>query len=92
MRSDSPFSEARCVARRMLLFRQRNSRDARLQQFGKVERETTPAAADLEHAFSRLEDQLGGDMPLLGELSVVEGAVRPLEVGAAVLPIGIEEQ
>ncbi len=92
MRSDSPFSEARLSASVCCSSDSVIPGDARLQQFGKVEREATPAAADVEHAFAGLEDQLGGDVPLLGELGVVEGLVRPLEVGAAVLPVGIQEQ
>ena len=36
--------------------------------------------------------QLGGEMPFLGELRVVERRVRRFEIGAAVLPVGIEEE
>ena len=41
---------------------------------------------------SRLDQQLGGEMALLGELRVVERLVRVLEIGAAILPVGVEEQ
>ena len=57
-----------------------------------VEREAAPAAADVEHAAVRLDEKLGRDQPLLGELRLLERAVRALEVGAAVLLVGIEEQ
>ena len=39
-----------------------------------------------------LHQQLGGEVPLLGELRVVERLFGMFEIGAAVLPVGIEEQ
>ena len=42
--------------------------------------------------WSGFEQELGGEMALLGELRVVERLVRVLEIGAAVLPVGVEEQ
>ena len=57
-----------------------------------VEPEAAPAAADVEHAAVRLDEQLGRNQPLLGQLRFLQRAVGPLEVGAAVLLVGIEEQ
>ena len=57
-----------------------------------VERKAAPAAADIEHAAVRLDEKLGRNQPLLGQLCLLQRAVRPLEVGAAVLLVGIEEQ
>jgi hypothetical protein len=37
-----------------------------------IERQAAPAAADIEHALSRLEQQLGGDMPLLVSLCLLQ--------------------
>ncbi len=31
-------------------------------------------------------------MTLLGELGVVERLIRPFEIGAAILPVGVEEE
>ena len=39
-----------------------------------------------------LDQQLRGEVALLGELRVVERLIRLLEIGAAVLPVGVEEQ
>src|SRR5205823_1917256 len=50
-----------------------------------------PARADVEHALSRLDGELGGKVALLGELRLLEvGAFG--EVAAGILPVGIEEQ
>jgi hypothetical protein len=38
------------------------------------------------------EQQLGGEVTLLGELGVVERLLRALEIATAVLPVGVEEQ
>jgi len=38
------------------------------------------------------DQQLGGEMTLLGELGIVKGLVRCLEIGAAILLVGIEEE
>ena len=36
--------------------------------------------------------KLGGEMALLGELGVVERLIGRFEIGAAILPVGVEEQ
>ena len=58
---------------------------------GEIEAEPAPARADVEHALSRLDGELGGEVALLGELRLLEvGALR--EVGAGILPVAIEEE
>ena len=39
-----------------------------------VERQAAPAGADVEHAAVGLDQQLGGDQPLLGELRLLEAS------------------
>ncbi len=77
---------------RKLLLRQRDAGDARAAQLGEIERKSAPAASDIEHALAGRDEKLGCEMSLLGELGVVERLVRRLEIGAAVLPVGIEKQ
>ena len=84
------------IGDRMLLFRQRDAGDVGAANFGEIKPKPAPAAADVEHAqimsiFVRPEPQLGGQMPLLGELGIVERLIGLLEIGAAVLPVGVEE-
>jgi hypothetical protein len=77
---------------RELFFRERNSGDAGAADFGKVEPEAAPARADVEHARIRPREKLRGEVSLLGELCVVKRLFGMLEIGAAVLPVGIEEE
>ena len=77
----------------MLLLRQRDAGDVGAGDLGEIEPEPAPAAADVEHASDRARSQqLGGEMPLLGELRVVERLSGVLEIGAAILPVGVEEE
>ena len=76
----------------VLLLRQRDAGHVGAGHFGEIEPKPAPAAADIEHALSGLQQQLGGEVPLLGELGVVERLVGVFEIGAAVLPVGVEEQ
>ena len=60
--------------------------------FGEIETESAPAGADIEHALARFDQELRREMPLLGELRVVEALIGALEIGAAILPVGIQKQ
>ena len=83
----------RALARaRVLLLRERDAGDVRAAELGQIERKPAPAAADVEHALVPRDEQLGREMTLLGELGIVERLAAGLEIGAAVLPVGIEEQ
>ena len=62
------------------------------EPFRQIEREPAPAAADVQHPHARLDQQLGGDVPLLVQLCRLQVEVRLGEVGAGVLPVAIEEQ
>jgi len=81
----------------VLFLRQRDAGNVRAGDLGHVKAEPAPAAADIEHAQIPIvavaaEQQLGGEVTLLGELGVVERLLRALEIAAAVLPVGVEEQ
>ena len=68
---------ARARAReRKLLLRKRDAGDAPAAELGEIERKPAPAAADVEHALSGVDQKLRREMPLLGELGVVERLVR----------------
>src|SRR5207249_486546 len=73
----------------VLLLRQRDPGDARAAMLGEIERKPTPAAADVEHALVRRDQELGREMAFLGELGVVERLAAGLEIAAAVLPVGV---
>ena len=75
-----------------LSLRQGDAGDARAGDLRQIEREPAPAAADIEHPLPGPDQQLGGDVAALGELRIVERLVGRLEIGAAVLPVGIEKQ
>jgi hypothetical protein len=58
-----------------------------------IEAEPAPAAADIEDfQVLPVEDELCRDMPLLGELRLLQRRLRRLEIGAGILPVGVEEQ
>ena len=59
---------------------------------GEIETKAAPAAADVECALTLSHQQLCGQVPLLGELSVVKRLFRRFEIGAAILPVGVQEQ
>src|SRR5262245_36456955 len=71
---------------------QRYARDTRATNFGKVERKTAPTAADVEHATTGRYEKLRRKVALLRKLGIIEGLLGSLEIGAAVLTIGVEEQ
>ncbi len=75
-----------------LLPRQRDAGDAGAAEFGEIECQSAPVAADVERALVLLRHKLGCEMALLGELRIVERLVQTFEIGAGVLPVGIEEQ
>ena len=77
---------------RKLLLRQGDAGNPRAGIFGEIERKPAPAATDVEHAGPRLDPQLGGEVTFFCELGVVEGGRGGIEIGAAVLPVGIEKQ
>ncbi len=75
-----------------LLLRKRDARDPGAADLRGIERKSAPAAADVEKPVSVFEQQLCGEVPLLGELGVVEAVRRSFEIGAAVLAVGIKEE
>ena len=77
---------------RELLLRERDAGHLRAGNLGEIEREPAPAAADIEHLGAGFDPKLRGEVAPLGELCVVERLVRRLEIGAAILLVGIEEE
>src|SRR5260370_10902473 len=77
---------------RELLLRKRNAGDPGAADLAGIERKPTPAAADVKKPMSVFEEELCGEVPLLGELGVVEAVLRSSEIGAAVLAVGIKEE
>ena len=88
-----PAALGRSILRAPVLFlRQRDSGDARAANLGEVERETAPAAADVEHGCAGIEPELGRQVAFLGKLRVIERRLRGLEIGAAILLVAVEEE
>ena len=83
---------ARSLRDAELLLRQRHAGRARAGDAGEIERHAAEAAADVEHRLALVDQQLGGDMALLGELGLFERLARMLEIGAGILPVGVEEE
>jgi hypothetical protein len=59
---------------------------------GEIESKPSPAASDIEHTRVRFDPKLRGQVASLGELRIIERLVRSLEIGAAILLIGVEEE
>ncbi len=76
----------------MLLLRERDTGHIDAADFGEIESKPAPAAADVEYALVGFDRQLGRHMALLGQLGVIERLFRALEIGAAILPVGVEEE
>ena len=59
---------------------------------GEVKAHTAEAAADVERAMAAFEQQFGRDVPLLGELRLLERLPLTLKVSAGILHVGIEKE
>ena len=77
---------------RQLLGRERNAGHSRTAHLGEIECQAAPAGTDIKYAVVRSNEQLGGQVAFLRQLRVVERLIGALEICAAVLPVGIEEQ
>jgi hypothetical protein len=78
---------------RQLLARERDAADpASAGDLLCVDAKATPATADVEDAHAGLDRQLGEDVPLLDQLRLFQRHVRPLEIGAGVLPVLVKEE
>ena len=75
-----------------LLLRQRDPEHVDVGNAVQVKRHPAPAAADVEHALTGLQRQLGGDVRLLELLRLVQPGGRCREIGAAILAVAIEEE
>ena len=81
----------------MLLLRQGHTCDVGAAEIGQIQPQTAPATADVEQPRGALritprQPQLGGEVALFGELRIIERLVGALEIGAAILPVGVEEE
>ena len=75
-----------------LLLAERDAGDPGAADAREIEREAAPAAADVEHAGAGADQQLRREQPLLGELGLGEADLRPLEPGAGILHVVVEEE
>ena len=75
-----------------LLLGQRDPEHLAGAGLGERQREPAPARADVEHPHARPQQQLGREVALLVRLRLLEVGVRMGEVGAAVLPVAVQEQ
>src|SRR5262249_9261611 len=75
-----------------LLLRKRDAGGPGAADLRSIERKSAPAAADVKKPMSVFEEELCGEVPLLGELGVVKALLRRFEIGAAVLAVGIKEE
>src|SRR5260370_5214851 len=57
-----------------------------------MEGQAAPTRTDVEDALAALDQQLGSEVALLGKLRVLQRSFRTIEIGAAILHVGIEEQ
>ena len=80
------------IGDRMLLGRKRDAGHLHVEEVGKENAEAAPAGADVEDVLAGLERKLGGEMALLGPLRFFETGARPVEIGAGILHVGIEEE
>src|SRR4029077_5273790 len=76
----------------ILLLRQRDAGHLGVGNFREIERQTAPAATDVEHLGAGRDAQLRRQMALLGQLRVVERLVARFEIGAAILLVAVEEE
>src|SRR5262249_47054146 len=63
-----------------LLLRKRNAGDAGVAHLRCIERKPAPAAADVKKPMPLLDQQLCRQVPLLGELRIIEALLRSLEI------------
>jgi hypothetical protein len=75
-----------------LLARQGDPGHLRAAELGEIVRKTAPPGADVEDAVAGAGAELRRQMSFFGELGIIQGLGRRLEIGAAVLAVGIEEQ
>ena len=66
--------------------------DPRAGDACEVERQAAKPAADVERRCAVLRQELGGEVALLRGLRVVERLAGIFEIGAGILPVGVEEE
>src|SRR5271163_2466618 len=76
----------------LLLVRQRHPRHARAAGLREIEPHPAEPAADVERAMAFVDEQLGGDVALFRQLRLFEALARMLEIGARILPVGVQKE
>src|SRR4030095_14878262 len=74
-----------------LLRAQRQTHHGHANGFSEVQRESAPAATDVENLVTGLEQQLACDVIALRELGRLERHVAVAEIGAGVVHVAVEE-
>src|ERR1700730_18347058 len=80
------------VGERVLLSGKSDPGDTCAANVREVKRKPAPAAADIEHALILRNEKLCREMAFLGELRVIERLTGVLEIGAAVLAVGVQKE
>jgi len=81
------------VRHRVLFARQGHAIDPQVvDDAGEEQAKPAPARADIQHPLARLEVELGGEVELLVPLRRLQVVLGVEEIGAAVLPVAVEEQ
>ncbi len=75
-----------------LLLAQRDPGDLDIAGLRHIHRHATPSGTDLQHALTRLEQKLGGNMALLGQLRLVQPNAGRIEIGAGILPVLVQKE
>ena len=75
-----------------LLFGERYARDRNARDAVEIESKPTPATANIKHGVARLKTELSRDVRELILLRGFERVFCVREIGAAILPVSIEEQ
>src|SRR5688572_28732721 len=57
-----------------------------------IEAEATPTGTDIQYPVPVADSKLGGEMPLLGDLRLLQVHTPVGEIRAGVLPVAVEEQ
>ena len=75
-----------------LLLRQRDAGDLRARRRGEIERHAAEAAADVERGCALVDSSLAAIWRFLASLGLLERLPGMLEIGAGILPVGVEEE
>ena len=75
----------------VLLRAQRHPRHLAARRLGQIEAKAAPARADIQQALTRLDGELGCQVPLFGQLGLFQIGIGG-EIGTGILPVAIQEE